>query len=181
MEVKNGITLTKKVKNGELVKKTVASEGEFLKMVKTGSVEQLKALQTENLKLKDTLAQVVKKVKELAYRNILEPISKASPELYTELKQLIDPSKSELEKAGFVTHLQEKEFYASLKFSLPPSTQQMNLLLGTVKETMDKLTVVMSKVIAMPSLLKVINLVNGQNPSALTTVDDLMKRLGSIE
>ena len=47
VEVKNGITVTKKVKNGELIKKSVG-EGDFLKMVKTGSVDQLRALQSEN-------------------------------------------------------------------------------------------------------------------------------------
>lgn len=70
--------MTKKVKNGENLKKIVP-EAEFVKMIKSGSVDQLRALQAENLKLKEALVNVVKRIKDLSTKQVIDPLSKASP------------------------------------------------------------------------------------------------------
>ena len=82
----------------------------------------MQSLQSENLKLKEALADVIKRVREMVTNNVIEPIKKSNPLMYTEIKQLLDPHHKELEANGFVTFLQEREFFAALKFNLPPST-----------------------------------------------------------
>lgn len=52
----------------------------------------------------------------------------------------------------------------------------MDQLLGTVKETLDKLGVVISKMISVPSVLKV-----AQAVGEIANVDDLMKKLGKFQ
>ena len=95
VDFKNGINLTKKVKSGQLIKHGV-SENEFVKMVKAGSVEQLKVLSDENQRLKETIAQMISRIREITFTNILEPIQKANPVLYTDIRQLIDPLHEEI-------------------------------------------------------------------------------------
>jgi hypothetical protein len=51
----------------------------------------LKSLQSENLRLKEALADVIKRVREIVNINVIEPIKKSNPVLYTEIKQLVDP------------------------------------------------------------------------------------------
>jgi hypothetical protein len=99
-------------------------------MIKAGALEQLQQIQEENTKLKEQLATVCKRIKDIAHTNLLDPISKSNPMLYTELQQFLDPLHRGIERNGFVTFLQERDFFATLKFNLPPSSQQVNELIG---------------------------------------------------
>jgi hypothetical protein len=103
-ECKNSINLTKRVKNGQMIKQGV-SENEFVKMVKTGSIEQLQSLQQENIKLKEALADMAKRIREMVNANVTEPIKKSNPVFYTELRQILDPEHCDMERNGFVTFL----------------------------------------------------------------------------
>ena len=137
-------------------------------------------LQDENQRLKEALSIMIKRIKEMTTKTVLEPISKSNPAIYTELKQCLDSSHRDLERRGFVTFLQEKEFFSQLKISLPPSTQQIEQLIECGYDAVEKLGTVMAQVLSVPAILKCTHILNTSNSTqrVILTTKDLMARLG---
>jgi hypothetical protein len=107
-------------------------------------------------------------------------MKKSRPQLYTDMKDLIDPDKKIIAENGFDSAFAEREFFASLKFNLPAAQCQIDNLISTIRESIEQINMVQTHLISLPTILKIIQMLNASNTSqgVIVCTQDLMKRLG---